>query len=302
LVGLDLAVILCYTLLLTSVLLLALRFPPTMDGTTGALWPVHRQMLRLARRCIVLLAGVDVLEDIALYIALHSSYPLDPLTAKLIGPVGLSLSLLKLALAGLVTVVLLTVAVVHVLGSKPWRDAVIAARAVLIVVAGAVLMLATGIGADQVDDVIRAWGGRWATVATVAAVLAALVVVGAIIELTGESVNHPVPDSGDNPLPAVFGGALVLGVVGGLLYWLGWGWGLLVPAVMALAVAVLSVPIAGLMPEDGTEQRLRRQCGTGRMECPPGGPWDRGGGDPEVRGRCAAGRLRRSRPGPHAHR
>ncbi len=246
---LDLAFIASYTVLLIAVLVLASRFQPNDDGPAAALRPVHQRMLWTALLCTVPLAVVDVLEDFAL----RAAYLDDWRAAVAIGPipVGPLLSMLKLLLVALVVVPLLVAGVATLHGSASWRRAVIASRAVSIVVAIAVLLLATGIGADQVDDVIRAWNWPYALFATLASVLAALVVVGTITELTGASVDNPAPDCGKDPNWVVIRVAVVLGAAGGVCWAVGLGWGLLVPAGMALLGALLSAPLTRFMPKDG---------------------------------------------------
>lgn len=252
---LDLAFIASYPLLLGVVLVLAARWQPNLDGSAAALRPVHQRMLRTALHATVPLAVIDVAEDFAL----RAAYLDGSRVAVAIGPVpvGPVLSLLKVLLSALVIVPLLVAGMATMLGSAPWRRAVIASRAVSIVVASAVLLLATGVGADQIDDVIRAWNWSYALFATLASVLAALVVVGTITELTGKSSDNPAPDSGQDPQRVVIMVAVGLLAAGGVCWAVGLGWGLLVPAGMALLGGLLSAPIARFMPVTALRERHR---------------------------------------------
>ncbi|HEX2301029.1 MAG TPA: hypothetical protein VHH34_21395, partial [Pseudonocardiaceae bacterium] len=256
---LSTAFITSYTLLLLLVLVMAARYRPRHTGTDSRLGAVRRRILRIPVLFVLPLAVVNLVEAFAV----RAAYRDGSRIAVAIGPVpvGPALSALTLLLAAVIVIPLLVAGLGTAYDSVTLRQAVTGSRVILLMVAIAVLLLFTGIGADQVDDVIRAWSWWYALFATLTAVVAALVVVGTITELTGMSAEPPHPDRGDDPLPMLIKVGLALGGFGGLCWVAGLGWGLLVPAGMVLMLALLSAPIARFMPVlQRNEQRTPRSA------------------------------------------
>lgn len=243
---LSTAFILSYSILLVVVLMMAARFRPRHTGIDPRLGAVRRRMLRIPLMLVLPSAVVNLAEALAV----RAAYLDGSRTAVAIGPVpiGATLSALTLLLTVAVGIPLLVAGLGTAYESMPLREALTASRVILLIVAGAVLLLLTGIGADQVDDVIRAWNWWYALFATLTMIVAALVVVGTITDLTGVSTGPPSPDYGDDPQPVLLRVVLILGALGGLCWAVGLGWGLLIPAGMFLMLALLSAPIARFMP------------------------------------------------------
>lgn len=243
-----------YTLLLAVVLMMAARYRPRHTGRDARLGAIRRRMLCVSLMFMGPLAVVDLMDSVAV----RAAYLDGSRIAVAIGPVpiGPTLSAAKLVLVAVVVIPLLVAGLGTAYESTQLRMTVTASRVVLLLVAGAVVLLLTGIGADQVDDVIRAWDWRYALFGTLTTTVAALVVVGTITDLTGVSTGQPSPDYGDDPQPVLVRASLVLGALGSLCWVTGLGWGLLVPAAMFLMLALLSAPIAQFMPvQNRPEQR-----------------------------------------------
>ncbi|MGH4026115.1 MAG: hypothetical protein ACRDRV_16180, partial [Pseudonocardiaceae bacterium] len=243
---LNASFIACYTLFLVVVLMVAARFRPRHTGTDSRLGLARRRMLRIPLLFVLPFAVVNLVESLMV----RAAYLDGSQVAVAIGPVpiGPALSALTQLLAAVVVIPLLVAGLGTAYESMPLRQAVTSSRVVLLMVAVAVLLLFTGIGADQVDDVIRAWDWWYALFASLTTAVAALVVVGTITELTGVSTDQPDPDHGDDPQRALIKTGLALAVLGGACWAGGLGWGLLVPAGMTLLLALLSAPIARFMP------------------------------------------------------
>lgn len=255
----NVAFIVSYTLLLTVVLMMVARFQPRHTATDVRLGMIRRRMLRVSLVFMVPFAVVDLVESFAV----RAAYLDGSRFAVAIGPVpvGPMLSALKPLLAVVVVIPLLVAGLGTVYESMPLRQAVTASRVVLLLVTGTVVLLFAGIGAGQVDDVIRAWNWWYALFATLTTTVAALVVVGTITELTGSSAGRPSPDRGDDPQPVLVKASLAFGALGSVCWALGLGWGLLVPAGMFLILALLGAPIARFMPVLKRDDRDRPQPG-----------------------------------------
>ena len=90
--------------------------------------------------------------------------------------------------------------------SRPLRAALRSIRGVLYVVAGLVLLLMVGIGAAQVDDVIRAWDGWRAAWAVLACFALSVTVAGVARRLSGSGrVSIRRPDRGRSAQPLLLG-------------------------------------------------------------------------------------------------
>jgi hypothetical protein len=169
-------------------------------------------VLRGAQLALGVLVVVDALEDVCLYFGYRQRVD------AVLG-IGGALTILKVALAAAVVVPLLAAVVVALRQSVRVRTALKSARVVLVVLGALALLLVVRIGAEQVDDVIRAWRPAAALLAIGTAVAAVIVVRGAVTALSGEYADNPQPESGADPQPILLGSAVVLAVVG----FLAWG-------------------------------------------------------------------------------
>jgi hypothetical protein len=122
----------------------------------------------------------------------------------------------------------------------PLRKAIACTRGLLVVVAIMImLMLVLPIGVRQIDDVVRAWSS-WgpACFALAATCFAAWVVLGAVQELTDTTTENLQGEVGKDSQRVLIGGAVLIGVVGVIVAGFGYGWGLLVPAVLLLGIGL----------------------------------------------------------------
>jgi hypothetical protein len=228
---LDLLFIAAYAVLLNQLLRAAHDHvvPPGGDRVARA----RSGLLRWARLGLVALVAVDVVENgLLLWI-----YGFERVPGWLGWPASVA-TLLKVALAVAVLAPLLLAGGVALRRRRDVGRALAGARAVLIVVAVlAVLLVVLPLGAQQVDDVVRAWSFWQGAAATLATLLAAWVAVGATRDLTsGRHAENFRPTDGADPQEALLLAAVVVGVVGAALAVFAHAWGLLVPAGMLLLI------------------------------------------------------------------
>ncbi|WP_214402271.1 hypothetical protein [Pseudonocardia lacus] len=198
------------------------------------------RMLRWAVCALLALAVVDVVEDVLLHVRYVAMAADDTRFDLVLSAVTWVKTLAVAVVVGPVAVAAASALRV----SRTLRGALAGARGVVVVVALLVVLLVVlPMGAAQIDDVVRAWGGQQAVVAVLATLAAALVVVGAVRELTSDTPECPRPFEGRDPQPLLLVVSIALAVVGGLVWLLTGAWGLLVPAGMALVVFVLGAVV-----------------------------------------------------------
>jgi hypothetical protein len=246
LVLLDLCFIVLYTTLLAIVLRTLIRLnAPTWRPRDEDPQPERRtRVLYGASGALAVLVLVDLLEDLQLYLALVAGEPLTLLPGQIaLGPL---LSLLKLPLTVGVLVAVLFVAVSLAARTRPLVVALMSIRGVLYAVAVVVLMLMVGIGAAQVEDVIRAWDGWRAAWAAITCFALALTVAGVARLLSSRAREHPAPDRGRSAQPLLLGGGVLLVLAGLALQAVDGGWGVSVAGALLVGLWALGLPIDGL--------------------------------------------------------
>ncbi|MCO1658276.1 hypothetical protein [Pseudonocardia humida] len=198
------------------------------------------RMLRWAVCALAVLAVVDLAE----HVLLHLRYVVMDADDTRFDPVLSGVTWVK-TLAFAVVVGPAAVAAASALRvSRPLRGALAGARGVVVVVGLLVVLLVLlPMGAAQIDDVVRAWGGQQALVAVLATVAAALVVVGAVRELTSDTPECLRPYEGRDPQPLLLLVGVGLAAVGTVVWLVTGAWGLLVPAGTALGVFVLGAVV-----------------------------------------------------------
>ncbi|MFC0626353.1 hypothetical protein [Kribbella deserti] len=212
---------------------------------------------------LLLLIVVDVIENVALYRAYAGSGSVLAIGAVAIGPL---MSLLKVVLAVAMIGPPLLVTAILLLKATALRRAIASARGVLLVVAAVVLLVSTGIGAAQLDDVVRAWDGLRGLWAFLACFVLAGTVTGATRRLTADdAIERPAPDSGASAQPFVLGLGLILVALGALLNWIGLGWGLCVAGGLLIAIWVLGLAFDGLPAPPSQGAGFRSQIAVGRI-------------------------------------
>ena len=225
LVVLDLCFLFLYTALLVVVLVNLNRlnartvFPDQRDPQP------HRRtrVLYGAGGALAVLFVVDLVEDWQIQEALVAGRPLTRLAAQV--TVGPLMSLLKVPLIVGVLVAVVFVALSLAAETGAFGRAFLSVRGVLYAVAGLVLLLMVGIGAAQVEDVIRAWDGWRAAWAVITCFALALTVAAVARLLSGRAREYPRPDRGRSAQPLLLGGGGLLVVAGQVLSALGRGWG-----------------------------------------------------------------------------
>lgn len=201
----------------------------------------RRQMaLQIASGALVLLVLVDLLEDWQLRRALVDGDGLTPLVAGL--ALGPTMSALKLVLAAVVILVVVVVGLVMAAGNIPLSRALLSARGVLYGLGALALLLMVGIGADQVDDVIRAWDLTQMFLAVGAMTALAVTVSGVIRLLTNVARDRPKPSTGKDPQSFLLGAGALLVVVGWLLQLAHLGWGLSVAGALLVLIWSTGLP------------------------------------------------------------
>jgi hypothetical protein len=184
-------------------------------------------VLRGAQLALGALVVVDGLENVCLYLGYRQRVD------AVLG-IGGVLTILKLVLTAAVIMPLVATALVAFRQSARVQTALKSTRVVLVVLVALVsLLLVVPIGAEQVDDVVRAWGATAALFAVGTAAAAVVVARGAVTALTGKDAEHPRPESGHDPQPILVGAAVGLALVGFL------AWGLYVAAGLAAALWLL---------------------------------------------------------------
>lgn len=236
LVLLDLLFIAVYGLLLGMLLLRLTLVNATLpDRFVEA----RRRWLVAAGFGLALLVVVDLAENALVWLTLGAP---GLTAAAAAGPVA---SLLRLLVAVAIGVPVVITAAAYIAGRADVRRALISARVVLIeLVLVAAVLLVFGMGKEQTDDVVRAWGLGQGLMALAAGIAAALVVTGVVTHLTGEARDHPDPDSGEDPQPLVLGAGVACTLAGLLLHLLGAGWGLVVPGVMLILLWAIGLPLS----------------------------------------------------------
>lgn len=221
---------------------------------------------------LLLLIVVDVIENIALYRAYADSGSVLSIGGLAIGPL---MSVLKLLLTVAMIGPPLLVVGILLLRAPALRSAAASARGILIGVAAVALMVSTGIGAAQLDDVVRAWDGLRGFWAFIACFVLAGTVTGATRRLTADdALDRPAPDSGESAEPFVLALGLILVALGALLNWIGFGWGLCVAGALLLVIWVLGLAFDGLPepPDEGVSFRAQIKVGRKRRTPDPGPP------------------------------
>jgi hypothetical protein len=202
------------------------------------------RMLSGAGGALALLLVVDLTEDWQLNHALVKGMELTVLTGDIaLGPL---MSLLKVPLALGVLAAGLFVAVSLAVETRPLHAAFKSVRGVAYGVALVVLILMVGIGAAQLDDVIRAWDGWRAAWAVLACLLLAVTVAGVARRLSSGAREHPRPDQGESVQPLLLGTGVVVIAAGQLLRLGGFGWGVSVAGVLFVVIWVFGLPLDGL--------------------------------------------------------
>jgi hypothetical protein len=238
---LDISFAVTYTAALMIVFCSVVRFlEPTVGGAddVGSA-AVRPKVLRWLPWAPLALFLVDVVEDVLLWL----TYGPGALSFGWFGP---AVTVVKWALAAALVGALVVGVVAAACDQRVrhLRKAVAGARGVLGVLAVLIaLLLLLSIGAQQVDDVIRAWTLRPAGWATFWAVLAAVAVAGVTREVTITKSEHLQPDSGDDPqtlLLVAAGLTLVAGIVVNIIWH---AWGLIVPGFLLLVIWALSLAV-----------------------------------------------------------
>lgn len=252
LVSLDTTFIVVYALLIALILTTLYRVNErvAVASTMEAQRQRRGRMLRWTPVALGALILIDVLENNQLASALvpPPDAPTGPHLAQMFGlAIGPTASFLKIPLAVAVLLPPLFVAGTLALGSRPLARALVSTRGVLGCLAVLVLLLMTGIGAAQVDDVVRAWDLQRGVFAWVAVVLTCVTVKGLIRRLTGRALEHPAPDSGD-PVQAFTLGAGVIFIVLGKALGLTplRAGGLVVAGALLVLIWLMGVPLVGL--------------------------------------------------------
>jgi hypothetical protein len=244
----------CLTLLGAALLAVVLRYLLRLNrDVMAALSPADERfqqgmrrtrMLQVAFVALGFFVAINVVEDWHLWRALLSGEPVALLFG---GPaVGPLASLVKLPLLVAVLLPIAFVAATLALTSHPLRLAVASTRGVLYAVAALVLLLSFGMGANQADDVVRAWD-RWHAVWAVLATAAlAMTVAGVIRFMCDKARENHAPDIGDSVQPSLLWIGVVVMLIGAVAWSTGVGWGVLVAGSLLLLLWVLGVPIDGL--------------------------------------------------------
>ena len=257
LVLLDLCFIFLYGILLAIALLTLGRLNARTPGRAD----MEQQRLRRTRMLygaggvLAVLLLVDLLEDWQIQRALVGGDPLTQLSASVaLGPL---MSLLKIPLTLGVLGPALFVALSLAVRSRPLRAALVNIRGVLYAVAGLALVFMVGIGAAQVDDVIRAWDGWRAAWSVIACFALSVTVAGVARLLSSSGREHPAPDVGRTAQPLLLGSGAILIVAGQILRVAGLGWGVSVAGAILVALWAFGLPIDGLPHWPALPPRLR---------------------------------------------
>jgi hypothetical protein len=261
LVWLDVCFVVLYAALLTVVIIGLYRANadrPRDEPAEMRRRARYGAMLLAAGAGLALLVVVDIAENVHLRRSLVAGHSLRTLGPVAIGPLT---TLLKMLLMVSVLVPVLVVAVAVFLSSRTIRRTLWTTRPVVIAFGLLAGLLMFGIGAAQVDDVVRAWNGRTAAFGVVAALALAVVVTGVARELSGPRKERLAPDDGFSSQPLLLGGGLGLLVLGQLTRLIGLGWGVSVAGGLLLLLWVLGVPLAGLAQRRRLADQAERAAG-----------------------------------------
>jgi hypothetical protein len=252
----------CFMALYAALTVLGLVALGRLNAQAAGDRPDERQRRRRARLlygaggALFLLLVVDALEDVELQRALvagHRLWSLSPAVA--LGPL---MSLLKVPLTVAVLIPVLFVAISLAAESRPLGSAFMTVRGILYAVAALVLLLMVGIGAGQLDDVIRAWDGWRAVWAVLACLALSVTVAGIARRLSSTDREHLDPDEGRSSQPLLLGGGVLLVVAGLLVRVAGLGWGLSVAGGLLIVLWALGLPLVGLPHQLPLPVPLRR--------------------------------------------
>jgi hypothetical protein len=250
LVLIDTAFVVVYGVLLAAVLV---GLGTANNALTDRLFvPARRRLLIAAGFSLVLLIVVDITENVLLLLTFGRIGP-TMAGADVAATIGPMVTGLKFLIAVMIAIPMVLTAIAVVAESAPVRRAMLSARGVLIILALVVtVLLVFGLGKNQTDDVVRAWTVDQGLLVLITGVTAALVIIGVTAYLTGSALDHPAPDTGDDPQPLVLGGGVILLVVGTVMHVLGLGWGLLVPGALLVLLWLVGLPLTGLQAASRT--------------------------------------------------
>jgi hypothetical protein len=257
LVRLDRYFIVLYLVLLGVGLLTLGRLNARAPGREHKQRDRRARMLSGAGGALALLVVVDLTEDWQLNRALVKGEDLAAPAGEIaLGPL---MSLLKVPLALAVVGAGLFVAVSLAAETRPLRAAFVSVRGVAYGVALLVLILMVGIGAAQLDDVIRAWDGWRAAWAVLACLFLSVTVAGVARRLSSGAREHPHPDQGASVQPLLLGTGVVVIAAGQLLRLGGLGWGVSIAGALFVVLWAFGLPVDGLPEWPELPRRLRRR-------------------------------------------
>lgn len=249
---LNFSFIVCYLVVLSLLLAMAHWVLRKARAVDHALVDACLGLVRCTFMLVTALAIVDFFEKVTLWGAYTNNWEWVLMQPFPIGP-ALSATKILLTVLVLLGLVIVTGGMLRLAVFRPLLQALVAARGVVLVVVLCWVLLSVRIGADQVDDVIRAWDWSRGMLTVLAAVLAVLVIAGSIARLTDQSVDRPDPRRGDSPLPLLGTIGILLVTSGTVIWWIGWGWGLIVPGAMVLILLLASLPFERLMQVTGSQ-------------------------------------------------
>jgi hypothetical protein len=240
----------CFLFLSTSLVLVVLFALNRLNARTMRRPTPDPQPRRRARVLygagggLAVLFVVEAVEDWQIQQAMVAGRPLARLSAQV--AVGPLMSLLKVPLTAGVLVAVVFVALSLAAETPPLQRAFMSIRGILYAVAALVLLLMVGIGAAQVEDVIRAWDGWRAAWAVLTCFALALTVASVARLLSSGAREHPAPDRGRSAQPLLLGGGVLLIVAGQVLRALDAGWGVSVAGGLLVVIWALGLPVDGL--------------------------------------------------------
>jgi hypothetical protein len=259
LVVLDIGFVFCYLALSILVLLALIRVNARMFvSSREEPQRVRRsRMLFGAVGATVALAVVELAEAWQLQRSLVGKHDLAELPGGIaLGPL---MSLLKLPLALGVVVPALFVAIVLASRQRPLGLALKSIRGVLYAVAGLAVLLMTGVGAAQLDDVIRAWDGMATAYAVLACVALSVTVAGLASHLAGPAREAPAPEIGDSAQPLLLATGILLILLGQGARLVGMGWGISVAGALLVLLWALGLPMDQARPWPTLPGPLRKR-------------------------------------------
>jgi len=242
---LDAVFAVLYTLLLAVVMVALFRAcaaRPADAPAPAAMRLRYRRMLERTGGALALLLFAELAEGFQVWYHIVEGHRLAHLGPIALGP---ATTLLRIILDVAVLVPILIVAVAVLVDTEALRRALATTRAVGLAVVALGVLLFVGIGAAQVDDVIRAWTPSTAAFALAAAIGLAIIVTGVSRDLSGPRAEGLAPDTGRPSQPLLLAGGLALAGLGLLLWWLGLGWGIAVAGGLLVLVWLLGLLLAG---------------------------------------------------------